>query len=140
MFRFSTLAAAALFASATPASSAEPIVEAPAGTVQGTVDDGMNVFRGIPFAEPPVGPLRWQPPVAMARWQGVRPATEFGPACYQPVSKFQTVYSPPSPLPLSEDCLTLNVWSPAKANGPRDGGQPCRESVSCCSHGRLRES
>ena len=115
MFRFSILAAAALFASATPARGAGPIVKAPAGTVQGTVEGGINIFRGIPFAEPPVGHLRWQPPVRMARWQGIRRATEFGPACYQPVSKLQTVYSPPSPLPLSEDCLTLNVWSPAKA-------------------------
>ena len=72
-------------------------------------------FEGIPYALPPVGRRRWQPPAPMPRWQGVRQATAFGPACVQPQSKTPSVYSPAAPLPVSEDCLTLNVWAPANA-------------------------
>jgi len=61
-----------------------PQVNAPAGAVRGTTDGSIRVFKGIPFAQPPVGPLRWKPPVPLPRWSGVREATEFGPACYQP--------------------------------------------------------
>ena len=116
MHKLIPMAAAVLMASApVKASATGPIVKAPAGTVQGTVDQGMRVFPGIPYAQPPVGDLRWRPPVPLAPWNGVRPATDFGAACFQPVSKIATVYSPRTPLPMSEDCLTLNIWSPAKA-------------------------
>ena len=57
-----------------------PQVNAPAGAVRGTTEGSVRVFKGIPFAQPPVGPLRWKPPVPLARWQGVRDATEFGAA------------------------------------------------------------
>ena len=77
------------------------------------------MFKGIPYAVPPVGGLRWQPPVPAAAWKGTRDATEFGAACIQPTSKASTIYSPAEPLPTSEDCLTLNVWAPADAkNAP----------------------
>ncbi|HEY5349853.1 MAG TPA: carboxylesterase family protein, partial [Candidatus Lustribacter sp.] len=73
------------------------------GTVAGTSGD-VRSFKGIPFAAPPVGPLRWKAPQPVARWSGVRDATAFGPECAQP--------APPGTR-TSEDCLTLNVWTPA---------------------------
>ena len=95
-----------------------PVVDAPAGKLEGQLNGKLRVFKGIPFAEPPVGQARWKPPSPMPRWAGVREATEFGPACYQPTVKIQTVYSR-GPLPMSEDCLTLNIWTPADArNAP----------------------
>jgi para-nitrobenzyl esterase len=111
-----TLAASVLMLSLPAlAASGGPLVKAPGGTVQGKMDKGMRLFLGIPYAQPPVGALRWRPPLPLARWKGVRQATDFGPACYQPVSKVSTVYSPATPLPMSEDCLTLNIWAPANA-------------------------
>ena len=106
------LASAGLPASAqTPA----PIVDAPAGRVAGQAQGDLNVFRGIPYAAAPVGPLRWRPPSPLPRWQGLRQASAFGPACVQPASgTLSNVYSSP-PLPMSEDCLTLNIWTPAHA-------------------------
>jgi para-nitrobenzyl esterase len=95
-----------------------PMVDAPAGKIEGQIDGKLRVFRGIPYALPPVRQARWQPPSPMPRWAEVRMAGEFGPACYQPTVKVQTVYSR-DPLPMSEDCLTLNIWAPADArNAP----------------------
>jgi para-nitrobenzyl esterase len=92
------------------------VVNAPAGKMRGTLEGGMRLFLGIPFAEPPVGERRWQPPVPLPRWEGVREATEFGPGCYQPQSAgLSNIYSR-HPMPLSEDCLTLNIWSPEDAS------------------------
>lgn len=77
---------------------------------------GVVVFRGVPFAAPPVGDLRWRPPRAVEPWTGVRDCFEFGPACPQP----------PSPMPgkpkvqdQDEDCLYLNVWTPAASPDAR---------------------
>ncbi|TMJ14841.1 MAG: carboxylesterase family protein [Alphaproteobacteria bacterium] len=106
------LIAAALAAS--PAWAAAPTVRAPAGAVEGSVEGGVRVFKGIPYAQPPVGPMRWKAPAPLAPWQGVRKATSFGPACVQPNSKIPNPYTNP-PSRMSEDCLTLNVWAPAKA-------------------------
>jgi len=95
-----------------------PLVDAPAGAVRGTTDGGLRVFKGIPYAQPPVGPLRWKPPLPLARWKGVRDAADFGPACYQLPPRLSSIYAG-KPMPLSEDCLTLNVWAPAAAkNAP----------------------
>src|SRR5690606_4329117 len=58
-----------------------PVVDAPAGTLRGEALAGVNAFRGIPYAQPPVGHLRWRAPVPAERWDGVRDATRFGPAC-----------------------------------------------------------
>jgi len=91
-----------------------PIVKAPAGAVEGQMEGGLRVFKGIPYALPPVGARRWQPPSPMPRWTGVRKATEFGPACFQPQNPGKSIYSW-IPVPLSEDCLTLNIWAPAGA-------------------------
>lgn len=91
---------------------ASPVVDAPAGKVEGQQEGKIAVFKGIPYALPPVGQARWKPPAPMPRWTGVRKATEFGPACYQPAIAVQTIYTR-APLPMSEDCLTLNIWAPA---------------------------
>ena len=102
---------------AAPAKSA-PIVQAPAGGLRGTSEGSFNIFRGIPFAEAPLGSRRWKAPVPKARWNGVRDATAFGPACFQPVTKLNNIYAR-DPWPMSEDCLSLNVWAPKNAkNAP----------------------
>lgn len=95
--------------------AAQAIVDAPAGQVSGTTSGTTRVFKGIPYALPPIGERRWKPPAPMPRWQGVRRATGFGPACIQPTPKGASVYSPSTPLPTSEDCLSLNIWSAENA-------------------------
>lgn len=107
-------------AGASPVLAADPapVVTAPAGTVRGTSDGDLRVFKGIPYAAPPVGPMRWRPPAALPRWSGERSATSFGAACVQPQGSNATIYAGP-PMPVSEDCLTLNIWAPANArNAP----------------------
>ena len=64
---------------------------------------GVISFKGIPYAAPPVGALRWRAPQPVKPWQGVLDASEFGPSCMQP-----------DDVPKSEDCLTLNVWRPGE--------------------------
>jgi para-nitrobenzyl esterase len=80
------------------------------GLVQGTAEDGLTVYRGIPFAAPPVGDLRWRAPRPAAKWEGVRQTTKFGP---KPIQGTRTGSD------MSEDCLYLNVWTPAKSAGDR---------------------
>ncbi len=92
-------------------------VDPPAGELRGATEGNLRVFKGIPYALPPVGQRRWEPPAPMPRWQGVRQATTFGPACFQPKgAALASVYWEP-PMPMSEDCLTLNIWAPAEAHG-----------------------
>jgi len=90
-----------------------PIVKAPAGKVEGLTVGNLHVFKGIPYALPPVGSARWRPPSAMPPFQGVRKAIDFGPACFQPKPASSGIYAW-APVPLSEDCLTLNIWAPTK--------------------------
>ncbi len=79
------------------------------GRVAGVEESGLRVFRGIPYATPPTGELRWKRPLPPKSWTGVRPALEFAASCIQP-SRVQ---------PQSEDCLYLNIWSPAASrNAP----------------------
>src|SRR5450631_2482852 len=85
--------------------AATPTAKVEQGLVQGTVESGLTVYRGIPFAAPPVGDLRWRPPQPAASWEGVRQADKFAPQCVQSIK----------PETTSEDCLYLNVWSPAKS-------------------------
>lgn len=106
----------ALALSACATAAAAPVIEAPAGTLRGEALEGVNVFRGIPYAAAPTGQLRWQPPVAATRWEGERDATGFGPACHQPPSRPGSIYAPAEALATSEDCLSLNVWAPANAD------------------------
>lgn len=107
-------ASAGLVSAQTP--TVNPVVQAPAGAVRGvdqtTPSGAAKAFLGIPFAAPPVGPLRWKPPVAPARWTGVRDATQFGSRCMQEHPFDDMYFRDPG---TSEDCLTLNVWAPASA-------------------------
>lgn len=84
------------------------------GRVAGAREDGLRVFRGIPYAAPPVGERRWRPPAPPAKWTGVRDARAFGADCVQPAFPAASVYFEP-PRPMSEDCLTLNIWAPERA-------------------------
>jgi para-nitrobenzyl esterase len=87
-----------------------PMVRTASGTVRGVTEGDVNVFKGIPFAAPPAGEFRWRPPQPVTPWEGVRDATGFGPSCAQggwgaaPGSIAEGS---------SEDCLYLNVWTPA---------------------------
>jgi para-nitrobenzyl esterase len=92
-----------------------PIVNAPAGKVEGRAEGELRVFKGIPYALPPVGQARWRPPSQMPRWEGVRKATEYGAACLQPKPALSNIYTR-NPMPMSEDCLTLNIWTPIHAD------------------------
>jgi para-nitrobenzyl esterase len=77
--------------------------------------DGMTVFKGIPYAAPPVGDLRWKPPTPPAPWAEARRADEFGPACVQPTTPPTSIYAD-NPARMNEDCLYLNVWKPNSAH------------------------
>lgn len=91
------------------------IVETPAGKLAGLTEGELNIFKGIPYAMPPVGSRRWRPPSPMPRWRGVKDASQFGPACPQPKPELSTIYAEDS-MPMSEDCLTLNIWAPVHAH------------------------
>lgn len=116
-----------------------PIVNTTAGLVEGYRANGLEIFKGIPFAKPPVGDLRWKAPQPPVPWEGVRKCTAFGPS---------PVQAPPVPFmfwskeflipdaPISEDCLYLNVWTNGTKNkkpvlvyiyggGFRSGGSAC---------------
>lgn len=97
------------------ASAGGPIVATTQGKVQGFVVNGVSEFLGIPYAKPPVGNLRWRPPVAHANWSGVRQATAFGPICAQ-ITLFGA-YAGPSNS--NEDCLYLNVFTPLPKAGQK---------------------
>ena len=86
-----------------------PTAKVEQGELKGTIEDGLTVYRGVPFAAPPVGDLRWRAPQPAAKWQGIRPADKFAPQCIQSIAGITT----------SEDCLYLNVWSPAKSASAR---------------------
>ncbi len=111
--------AAAVGAAAQPESG--PVVQTPSGELAGEWADaeaGVSVFRGVAFAQPPVGDLRWRPPVAVDAWNGTRAATEFGPACWQARNADNSPYAR-GELPRSEDCLTLNLWTEARVGERR---------------------
>ena len=94
----------------------EATVSAPVGEIRGRTDAGIERYLGIPFAAPPVGELRWRPPAAPVPWQGRLDATEFGPACQQPVRSGRNVYTNRLGA-MSEACLNLNIWTPQNAQG-----------------------
>jgi len=91
---------------------APPTVSIEQGVLHGaTTAEGGRAFKGISYAQPPVGPNRWRAPVPASEWNGVRDATQFGPACVQPKLPASSIYADPPPK-MSEDCLSLNVWTP----------------------------
>src|SRR5579859_3969844 len=83
-------------------------VQTAQGAVEGLQVKGISEFLGIPYAAPPVGDLRWRPPLAAQPWTGVRRATKFGPSCAQ----VTTLGAFAGPANDNEDCLTLNVFTP----------------------------
>ena len=112
----SLFAAAALMISPAQTDRAAPTVRVGQGALVGVAADGVESFKGVPFATPPVGPLRWRMPQRPAAWEGERSATDYGAICIQPPSNGDPGVGP---LPMSEDCLTLNVWTPeARGDGP----------------------
>ncbi len=91
-------------------------VKTEGGLIAGaTSSDGViHVYKGVPYAAPPVGNLRWRPPQRLAAWEGVRKAEQYSPTCMQPERPLDSVYSP-GYEPSSEDCLYVNIWTPAKS-------------------------
>src|SRR5579864_5446839 len=114
--RFAAVLITVLLSSAGLAAIIDP-VKVEQGLLAGTSGSSadMRVYRGIPFAAPPVGDLRWKAPQPAAKWQGVRQAAEFSNACWQTqYPAAAAIYQAKLP-PLSEDCLYLNVWTSAKS-------------------------
>jgi para-nitrobenzyl esterase len=82
------------------------------GQVQGVVSNGIASFKGIPFAAPPIGDARWKSPQPVKPWNDIKKVEKIAPACMQDTAIGRTLGAPPD---ISEDCLYLNVWTPAKA-------------------------
>ena len=87
------------------------IIETKSGKVQGYNENGVEVYKGIPFAEPPIDNLRFQPPIAKGPWDGVLEATKYGSCAFQGTTPLEEWFGKLEPE--SEDCLTLNIWTPA---------------------------
>ena len=86
------------------------VVETTKGKIQGYFNRGVIKFKGIPYAAPPIGNLRFKPPVPVEPWEGILDATKYGPVAPQPPSNLENMFS--DPLPSSEaECLTLNIWT-----------------------------
>jgi para-nitrobenzyl esterase len=96
------------------AAESAAVVRLDSGRVQGATRGDVTSYKGIPFAPPPVGALRWRAPQPVAAWSGVRSATEFGSPCLQASPNGPGAALSPSP---SEDCLYVNVWRPLRARG-----------------------
>ncbi|WP_395327176.1 carboxylesterase family protein [Novosphingobium sp. BL-8H] len=92
----------------------ETVVQVENGSLEGSETDGVLSWKGIPFAAPPVGDLRWRAPQSAADWDGVRKATEYGHDCMQKPFDGDAA---PLGTPPAEDCLYANVWRPEKAGG-----------------------
>jgi para-nitrobenzyl esterase len=98
-----------------PVGAQPPVVHTELGTVRGEAKGHLHVFKGVPYAAAPVGWRRWRPPVPMPAWKGERDATKYGPACYQPAPRPGSIYAD-APAAMSEDCLSLNIWTRANAS------------------------
>ena len=114
-----------------------PVVAIQSGKLQGIEAAGaggvdIEIFRGIPYAAPPIGALRWRAPQPVPTWRGVRPAVDFGPNCLQ---KPMAWLKDASTARYSEDCLYLNVWRPARAKGLAHGSSGLAHGSSGLGHG-----
>jgi para-nitrobenzyl esterase len=107
LFRFIILTIAIVLSGCNKEKLPEARVTIKDGVIQGTVEDSIAVFRGIPFAAPPTGELRWKAPQPVKPWEGVLNADKFAPAPVQPKVQWM------GDINMSEDCLYLNVWTPA---------------------------
>jgi para-nitrobenzyl esterase len=110
--RFLLFAAIPLLASDYSVRTANGLLSGAPGT-----NPEIRVFKGIPYAAPPVGDLRWKAPQPAASWEGVREATKYSPVCFQEPYPEGSIFRRPA-QPMSEDCLYLNVWT---------AGQPSKE-------------
>lgn len=144
------------------ATTGEPMVQIGAGTLRGAIIQSAIAFRGIPYARPPIGELRWQPPQPPPAWQGVREALQPGSACTQRTSGLTPFFAPMAqaygsnfeqpPINSSEDCLYLDVWVPewpvkralpvmvwlhGGSNTVGSGTQSTYDGVSLTRHGVL---
>ncbi|RAR44086.1 carboxylesterase/lipase family protein [Paenibacillus sp. MDMC362] len=90
----------------------ELVVQTKAGRIQGSSENGVRVWKGIPYAKPPVGPLRFRAPVPPDPWDGIKDATAFSPMCLQPLESTSSMLGGGVTKTVSEDCLYLNVWAP----------------------------
>src|SRR4030042_454997 len=90
----------------------ETVAETVSGKVEGTYLEGLYTFKGVPYAAPPVGSLRWMPPQPPVSWNGIRPATEFSPIAPQTILPNPALDMIRIPQRQSEGCLYLNIWSP----------------------------
>ena len=88
-------------------------VKVTGGLIEGVADNGLRTFEGVPFAAPPVGDLRWRAPAPLKAWRGVKHTTAFAPECIQNQARNASLGL--QIMPISEDCLYLNVWTPAKS-------------------------
>jgi para-nitrobenzyl esterase len=105
-----------LIAACAPEVNTDSTVKIDSGLISGTVDGEVRVFRGIPFAAPPVGDLRWRPPQPVEPWQGVRDCKEFGFSCVYVPYPPDSLWTGPEwddPAEQNEDCLYLNIWTTA---------------------------
>lgn len=125
----------------------EPVIATANGRLQGRSESGVAFFLGVPFAQPPVGDLRWREPQPIRNWQGIRKADNFGPRAMQlPVFGDMNFRSDG----MSEDCLYLNIWTPAKTGKEKlpvlvyfygggfiagDGSEPRYDGESMAHHG-----
>ncbi|MFB6513765.1 carboxylesterase/lipase family protein [Streptomyces virginiae] len=103
-----------------PPTQDRTVVDLPAGRLRGAIDGGVTVFRAVPYAAPPVGDLRWRPARPHAGWSGTRDATTDGPSAPQMYMEGgDPVLGGHGSPPFDEDCLTLNVWTPAADDARR---------------------
>lgn len=116
-FRAGAFVGALVLSFTAQAVAAQAVVSTSGGEVRGVVKGDAQEFLGIPYAAPPVGELRWREPQPATAWQGTRDASAFGPACHQGVPAPWGPYTAEflAAPPMSEDCLTLNVWKPKGA-------------------------
>jgi para-nitrobenzyl esterase len=113
------MTASIVFAAATASAAITEPVKLDAGMVSGAAgnDAAVRVFKGIPFAAPPVGPLRWKAPQPPAKWDGVKTAVAFGPRCMQGGGAGRA--GAPPPPATGEDCLYINVWTAASSSSAK---------------------
>jgi para-nitrobenzyl esterase len=118
VFAMVSLGGTQFFETTAAISSVDNQVTVTGGVIEGTVEkNGIRVFKGIPFAAPPVGSLRWKAPQPVIPWEGIRQTKKFAPSPMQ--NSFIPVWFMGVPNNFSEDCLYLNVWTPAGDAGER---------------------
>ncbi|OGN88874.1 MAG: hypothetical protein A2158_08425 [Chloroflexi bacterium RBG_13_46_14] len=127
----------------------ETVAETVSGKVEGTYLEGLYTFKGVPYAAPPVGSLRWMPPQPPVSWNGIRPATEFSPIAPQTILPNPALDMIRIPQRQSEGCLYLNIWSPGLDDARRpvmvwihggafnmgSGSEPLSDGVKLASRG-----